>query len=52
MTILPDEKLSQSSTDTALENAEIRERWGSFAWTDENAEKAKEVQAKNDDHQT
>lgn len=49
MTILPDEKLSQSSTDTALENAEIRERWGSFAWTDENAEKAKEIIARYPD---
>lgn len=49
MTILPDDKLSQSSTDTALENAEIRERWGNFAWTDENAEKAKEIIARYPD---
>ncbi len=43
MTILPDDKLSQSTTDTALENDAIRERWGVFAWTEENAEKAKTI---------
>ncbi|RED15368.1 complex I 24 kDa subunit family protein [Parasphingopyxis lamellibrachiae] len=46
MTILPDDKLSQSSTDTALENDAIRERWGAFAWTEENAAKAKEIVAR------
>ncbi|QLC24383.1 NAD(P)H-dependent oxidoreductase subunit E [Parasphingopyxis algicola] len=46
MTILPDDKLSQSSTDTALENEKIRERWGNFAWTDENAAKVKEIIAR------
>lgn len=46
MTILPDDKLAQSSTDTALENAAIRERWGAFAWTDENTAKAKEIIAR------
>jgi NADH-quinone oxidoreductase subunit E len=43
MTILPADKLSQSSTDTALENAAIRERWDGFAWTDENAVKVAEI---------
>jgi NADH-quinone oxidoreductase subunit E len=43
MTILPDDKLSQSSTDTALENDAIRERWSNFAWTEENAAKAKDI---------
>ncbi|MBC2777584.1 complex I 24 kDa subunit family protein [Parasphingopyxis marina] len=46
MTILPDDKLSQSSTDTALENDAIRERWGNFAWTEENAAKAKDIIAR------
>jgi NADH-quinone oxidoreductase subunit E len=46
MTILPDDKLAQSSTDTALENAAIRERWGNFAWTEENAAKATEIIAR------
>lgn len=46
MTILPDDKLGQSSTDTALENASIRERWGAFAWTDENTAKATEIIAR------
>lgn len=46
MTILPDDKLSQSSTDTALENAAIREKWGSFAWTEENAARAKDIIAR------
>ncbi|WP_298020012.1 NAD(P)H-dependent oxidoreductase subunit E [uncultured Parasphingopyxis sp.] len=43
MTILPDDKLSQSTTDTALENEAIREKWGDFAWTEENAAKAKDI---------
>jgi NADH-quinone oxidoreductase subunit E len=46
VTILPDDKLSQSKTDTALENDAIRERWGNFSWTDENAEKVKEIVAR------
>ncbi len=46
MTILPDDKLAQSSTDTALENTAIRERWGNFAWTEENAAKATEIIAR------
>ncbi len=46
MTILPDDKLSQSSTDTALENEAIRERWGGFAWTDENAAQATKIIAR------
>lgn len=46
MTILPDDKLSQSSTDTALENDAIRERWGAFAWTDENAVEAETIIAR------
>ena len=46
MTILPDDKLSQSSTDTALENKAIREKWGNFAWTEENAAKAKDIIAR------
>ena len=46
MTILPDDKLSQSSTDTALENDAIRERWGNFAWTEENAAKVETIVAR------
>ena len=46
MTILPDDKLSQSSTDTALENEAIRAKWGNFAWTDENAAKTKDIIAR------
>ena len=49
MTILPSDKLAQSSTDTALENAEIRERWGNFAWTDENAAEVKNILARYPD---
>jgi len=46
MAILPNDKLAQSTTDTALENEAIRERWGAFAWTDENAAKATEIIAR------
>ncbi|MEO1167261.1 MAG: hypothetical protein AAFW97_00975, partial [Pseudomonadota bacterium] len=46
MTILPDDKLSQSSTDTALENDAVRERWGAFAWTEENAAEAEKIVAR------
>ena len=46
MTILPDDKLSQSSTDTALENDAVRERWGNFAWTEENAAKVEKIVAR------
>ena len=46
MTILPADKLAQSSTDTALENAAIRERWGAFAWTEENAAEATKIIAR------
>ncbi|WP_299327407.1 NADH-quinone oxidoreductase subunit NuoE [Parasphingopyxis sp.] len=46
MTILPDEKLSESSTDTALENEAVRERWGAFAWTEENAAEAEKIIAR------
>jgi len=46
MTILPDDKLSQSSTDTALENDAIRERWGAFAWTEEHAVEAEAIIAR------
>ncbi|MFN2258999.1 MAG: NADH-quinone oxidoreductase subunit NuoE [Parasphingopyxis sp.] len=46
MTILPDDKLSQSTTDTALENEAVRERWGNFAWTEENAAKVKDIIAR------
>ncbi len=46
MTILPADKLSQSSTDTALENEEIRKRWGDFAWTEENAAQAAKIIAR------
>ncbi|NNC72283.1 MAG: NAD(P)H-dependent oxidoreductase subunit E [Sphingomonadaceae bacterium] len=46
MTILPADKLSQSSTDTALENEAIRERWRAFAWTDENAAQAAKIIAR------
>ena len=46
MTILPAERLSQSSTDTALENEEIRKRWGDFAWTAENAAQAEKIIAR------
>ena len=43
MTILPDDKLSQSKTDTALENDAVRERWGNFAWDQENAARVPEI---------
>lgn len=46
MTILPDDKLAQSSTDTALESAAIRERWGTFAWSEENAALADKIVAR------
>jgi len=46
MTILPNDKLSQSSTDTALENDSVRGRWSAFAWTEENADKAKDITAR------
>ena len=46
MTILPDDKLPQSSTDTALENDAVRERWGAFAWTEENAAEVEKILAR------
>jgi NADH-quinone oxidoreductase subunit E len=49
MTILPKDKLGESSTDTALENAVVRERWGDFAWTEDNRAKASEIIARYPD---
>ena len=32
-----------AATDTILDNAEVRARWEGFAWTDENARRAREI---------